>query len=199
MELQTRLKEKLHDMDLLALAKKVGYATPQKGEQRIIDLVNEEYFGLCDHGSYDFVHSNSSLLKALCEALEIDEAVYEKTCYAIEILKEDIEKSRYKHIYIHTDFKRTNEPIFALAALESRRHLYHLDFIRGFTREHQIKAVGKYVKEHYSHNDGKLEFWGNIKHYVYYYDARTKPIIFDTEGNVVDEVVYESIARNVLK
>lgn len=199
MELRNILKEKLEAMDLLALAKKVGYGDAKKGKNRIVSLVDKDYFGLCDNGCYDLVHSNSSLLKSLCKALEINNILYEKTCYAIELLKEDIKKSNYRHIYIHTDFKRKSEPIFALAALECKRRLYNLNFLRGFTLEHQIKEVAQVVKEHYINNIGKLEFWGNIKNYVYHYDAKKEPIIFDIEGKIVNKVIYESSATMSLK
>lgn len=194
MKLQEILKEKLDTMDVLTLAKKVGYGDAEKGKNRIMSLVDEEYFGLCDNGCYDFTHSNSSLLKSLCEVLEIDNILYEKTRYAIEILKDDIKKSRYRHIYIHTDFKRRNEPIMALSALFCKKTLNDLSFLQGFTLEHQLQSVAQFVKWHYKNHNGKLEFLGNIKNYVYHHDAEKKPIIFDSEGNIVDEIIYESRA-----
>lgn len=199
MKLQEILKEKLDTIDVLALAKKVGYTDAEKGKKRIVTIVDEDYFGLCDNGCYDFTHSNSSLLKSLCEALEIDNILYEKTRYAIEILKEDIKKSQYRHIYIHTDFKRKGETIISLAALSCKRRLNDLSFLQGFTLEHQIQRIAQYVKWHYKNENGKLEFWGNIKNYVYHYEAEKKPIIFDQEGNIVDEIIYESRATMSLR
>lgn len=73
-------------------------------------------------------------------------------------------------IFVDTRFKRTTQPIFALAVCEHFRHL-RLDetaladyYAAG--PDEQVQMLVKFVRRHYQDNDGKAAIWGNISHYV---------------------------------
>jgi hypothetical protein len=114
--------------------------------------------------------------------------------------KKEYENFQGCYIFVNTNFKRKNEPIFVLAALEHRRRLsLPKDDLVFKTDEEIFKIIGNLVKNHFIKTGGKLDLWGKIANYNYHHKDG-KSYVFDTNGNMVaDEKVIESKAILSLK
>lgn len=191
------IKNELKNKDLGVVAKSLGYANIQKGINRINEMIALFNCSLAtvDDANYDGVHANQTLFKSLCKICGVDDNLIERELYAISCIKRSYEEANYKHIYINTDFKRASQPIFVLAAMEGRRIISKLNYLQQFSLKRQIIEVSSIVRNNYEKNDGKLQLWGNIKNYAYHYSQDHKPIVFSTNGDVLDGVeVFESHA-----
>jgi len=103
------------------------------------------------------------------------------------------EKDTFKsYLYIETNFKRKNEPLFVLASLENRRYI-DVDGIQGEYLNDQLKYIQQLIRSHYAEQT-ELAVWGEISQYVYFYGEKTI-IIFSTSGEVVDTVETYSTSR----
>jgi len=105
------------------------------------------------------------------------------------------EKNTFKsYLYIETNFKRKNEPLFVLASLESRRYI-PVDDIQGVLLNDQLKYIQKLIRSHHAEQT-VLYLWGEISQYVYFYGEKTI-IIFSTSGEVVN--VFHITRNNTYK
>ncbi len=105
----------------------------------------------------------------------------------IEIRKE-LAKFKNSYIFVNTNFKRTSQPIFALAFCESQRNiaLDKNNFI--FKNDNEIFIlVSDIIQEHFSITKGKIGIWGNIVNYVYHH-SDGKTYVFDTNGQQIEEI-----------
>ena len=87
------------------------------------------------------------------------------------------EKSKYDYSYFRviTDFKRTSEPIFVLATLESKKILKIDRNEIYFKTDDEVQQILKeFVETHFEESNGELEFWKNIKSYVWYQNNKQK-------------------------
>jgi len=113
-------------------------------------------------------------------------------------LQKEQKKLRSVYIYVNTNFKRTSEPIFVLAAMEYIRRLKVKDMLLFQTDDEMFETISTVVKNHYNENDGKLNLWGDIVSYNYHhYDG--KQYVFDKDGNIINDVVSESKATVSIK
>ncbi len=90
-------------------------------------------------------------------------------------------------MFVETNFKRANQPIFALAIMEGKRN-FKIDRYKFKNKDEELEFVKDFVKKHYKENNGKIELWGKIKHYVYKSDWFNKYLIIDIDGNIITEV-----------
>ncbi len=149
--------------------------------------------------TYDFVNSSEEFVKKLSKILGIEDEV-RKELQAIQDKERKIAEQFPAFIYVDTDFRRKNEPIFVLAFLEGQRRIFLDKEWLAFTPlNEQIETVREIIKKHYKEHDGKLPVWGAIKRYVYFYDKSKKPIVFDPKGNIVSEPIKYSEARLEVK
>ena len=100
-------------------------------------------------------------------------------------LAEAIEKQRFtnSYLFINTNFKRTTQPIFALAFCESQRRI-KLDIKELLFKvdDEILQIVANFVKEDFYTSDGKAGIWGNIVSYTWHHkDDET--YIFHTDGS----------------
>lgn len=110
------------------------------------------------------------------------------TKYSKEELKlqEELKRFDNSYIFVDTHFKRTSEPIFALAFCESSRHL-NIDKTRLTFKDLDkiLEYISCTVKKHYTENNGILKVWGEIKRYIFHFGNKT--YIFDTDGTFLSE------------
>jgi hypothetical protein len=102
--------------------------------------------------------------------------------------KQEREKFLFCDIFVNTNFRRKNEPIFALAFCESSRHLkIPKDDLLFKTDEEIFAIIGDIIKQHYIETDGILAVWGKIVNYFYRHTDGNR-YRFDTDGNlIIDE------------
>lgn len=95
------------------------------------------------------------------------------------------DKFGYKpFIFVETDFIRNNQPIFALAFMESTRRIRIPKEIYHLPLDFQIPRVERLIKKHYLDCDGKLPMWGEVKYYKYFY-SEDESVVFDVGVSVV--------------
>jgi len=92
-------------------------------------------------------------------------------------------KSEFKpYIFIETGFKRTSQPVFILATLQSNRFLVVDEAIWEQPLNDQLEPVQEQIKEHYRQQP-VIDMWGEVKQYVYYY-GENLVLIFSTTGQL---------------
>lgn len=101
-----------------------------------------------------------------------------------DLTPEQIE-SKAIHIFVDTDFRRKNEPIFVLAMIEEFRYIRKLEYLVNKSFRELTNEISQIICAHYAQNEGKLAIWGEIKRYHFRYKADCPAIIFDTDGNII--------------
>lgn len=187
-ELTVRASQ-ITDTDLLAF---LGYKKVETGHvARIRTLLSDPQLGMNSSG-YDFRYTNRELILTLAGALGIDPDWSRAELARIEAEVAAFATAFKPYVWIDTGFKRTAEPIWLLALLESRRYL-HLErdqlkqyFSSNF--EERLVLVQHLVRQHASKCSGKLEVWGVIQHYHFYY-AENQAIKLLANGDYAGEYV----------
>jgi len=100
-------------------------------------------------------------------------------------LAEAKERQRFanSYLFINTNFKRTTQPIFALAFCESQRRI-KLDIEELlFKSDNEIlQIVANFVKDDFYTSNGKAGIWGNIVSYTWHHSDE-ETYIFNTDGS----------------
>ena len=84
-------------------------------------------------------------------------------------------------LFVETQFRRANQPVFLLAMLESGRRLS----VPAELRDH-LERITEMVVEHYQAHHGELVLWGKIDHYRYH-DGRGRVYLISPDGRLLDE------------
>jgi hypothetical protein len=191
------IKEKINLQNRTFLAKELGYSSSTKFEKTLNKFfefsILYEWF-LCGH--YDLVNNAEDFFIKLSKALKIDENIINQEIEKIAIYKQEIEKFKDSYIFVNTNFKRKNEPIFALALCENIRRisLYKKENLLFKTTKEIFEILSKEIQEHYSQNSNTLGIWGKIISYqVHLFDTI---YIFDINGILKsnDVIVFENKA-----
>lgn len=191
MSLQDLIKDKLTSFNKKDLAKGLGYSSTKKLSLRVEAVVNSETLSL-DSSQYDFHYSTPEFIRKICDVLSIPSILYNAVIDEVEE-KLQAEKRRYKpFLFIETNFKRKNEPVFALAALESKRYIA-IEKTQAIALNDRLEYIQELIKSHYAEQT-ELLIWGKIIQYVYFHDEKTI-IVFSTSGEVVDAVEQYSRSR----
>jgi len=168
----------------LALCERLGYRNSAPCMQKIELLLKEGFYGFIKSSKgYDFHMSSEEFLEKLHEIYALDPSEWQEA-------KKRYEKYLHQfssYIFVDTGFKRTSEPIFALAMMEAKRHIkIDKELLIDKDLNEQIEKVSQIVRNHYTENRGRLKLWGEIKRYLFFYDEG-KNIVFNPQGEVVDE------------
>lgn len=191
------IKEKIKLQNKTLLAKELGYSNSTKFEITLNKFLQfstlYEWFQ-CGH--YDLVNTAEDFFIKLSKALKIDEDTINNEIENITLFKHEVEKFKDSYIFVNTNFKRKNEPIFALALCENQRRisLYKNENLLFKTTDEILEILSIEIKKHYLHNSDKLGIWGKIVSYqVHLFDTI---YIFDTNGNLKsnDVIVFENKA-----
>ena len=191
------IKEKIKFQNKTLLTKELGYSNLTKFEITLNKFLQfstlNEWFQ-CGH--YDLVNTAGDFFIKLSKALKIDEDTINNEIKNITLYKKEIEKFKDSYIFVNTNFKRKNEPIFALALCENQRRisLYKNENLLFKTIDELFEVLSKEIKEHYLQNEGTLKIWGKINSYQVHLFG--KIYVFDTNGNlqINDEIVCENRA-----
>jgi len=164
----------------------MGYRNPGTStKKRLQSVLESPDFGL-EQGSYDFRYTSRQFLTVLCIAVGMERPVIKTR---VEQLEHRIEEERVAfkpYLWVDTDFKRQNQPVFMLAALNQQRYLH---FTKGFWRNDlasQLEIAQSWVRVHMSKTDGELGTWGRIQQYLFYYTA-SQAYILAPSGEVIGE------------
>ena len=188
MTLLDTIKERLDHTSHDEVIRKMGYINIKTGRRSLENfLASGGIQSWLEGGCFDMIHSSSSFLLALVEALElpVDEARKEIDKHSQR--KEQIRNMKDVYIFVDTGFKRKGQPIFILAMAESLRHI-KIDkaFCLDHSKEEILQHVSETVKAHYEANNGKLAVWGEIQRYVYQ-DAEGNETYYSVEGEILED------------
>ena len=184
MSLQHELQLKTADTPLKDIALLMGYGkkNADKASHRIQRVIDDPNLGL-DAGLFDLKYSDEEFLKRLCEVLCLDT---ETAWREIKKISDGLFEIRTRYqpwIWVDTGFKRVNEPIFALAAMEQFRRI-PIPELAGLPLDEQIEKVKKWIVRHYQENGGALMIWGKIQKYWFHY-GEDQVIAFSPDGTVL--------------
>lgn len=190
-----QIKNKLYDVEKETIVTAVGYNNKKNGLKRLDALLSvdstEEWL---QNSGYDFVHSSESFLIKLCKVLCIKEDQYMEAINKAAHKLKLIAQMPQSYVFINTNFKRRNEPIFALAFSEGARRIY-IDKTKIFeSSDDGLSIVKKLVINNYNKTGGSLPMWGKIDNYIYH--VHDKIYVLSKDGEIQSEKseVFESKA-----
>lgn len=194
------IKEKINLYNKDDLSKILGYSNKVKFEETLNKFFQfENLYQWFEKGHYDLVNNAKDFFIKLSKVLNIEDSLIDKELKEIELYKQEVEKFKDSYIFVNTNFKRKNEPIFALALCENQRRisLYKDENLLFKTIDELFEVLSKEIKEHYLKNEGTLKIWGKINSYQVHLFG--KIYVFDINGDlkINDEIVCEN--RAVLK
>lgn len=184
-----------HDPD--TLLQKMGYAQADQNDRaRLARVLADPELGL-NSAEYDFVHDSRGFLIALCQALRVD-PMYRDAFLEMHDARREAERRAYKPwLFVDTGFKRSDRPgvpLFALAAMESRRRLNLPPETWTLPWSAQLAIAQQRIQAHMVETGGKLELWGTIRRYLFCYDENAR-LALDLEGNVLGDASQEGLSQ----
>ena len=191
------IKEKIKFQNKTLLTKELGYSNSTKFEKTLNKFFQfSTLYGWFQCGHYDLVNTAEDFFIKLSKALKIDENTINNKIKNITLYKHEVEKFKDSYIFVNTNFKRKNEPIFALALCENQRRisLYKNENLLFKTTDEILEILSIEIKKHYLQNSDKLGIWGKIVSYqVHLFDTI---YILDTNGSLKsnDVIVFENKA-----
>ena len=187
---------KLENKAVSALLKELGYHVISKGIIKLNSLLTckvlQTWLASTD---YDYVHTNRTFLVALCEILLIEKHHYEPILDTMQ----QLETMRTPYILMDTCFKRTNEPAFELAIMESKRRIVLPKEAFLKQSDESIETyVSKRIKEHYATTQGYIMMWGKIHLYILFH-PNGKKYIFNVNGCLLAVESYSKESEAFLR
>ena len=187
-----QLKNLTQNSDKKALSKALGYVREQNFTRALANLEAAKSLDeFITKGHFDWAHSSETLILALSKhfALNIDAELGE-----VQKLYNERVKFRGSYIYIDTDFRRNNEPIFALAMAQHLRYISLTPFLDElcFKALHeQLEVISKITKNYYQKTQ-TLPIFGVITGFKLYFLGEDYSL--DTNGNFTDKEIAEQVA-----
>ncbi|MBN7288331.1 MULTISPECIES: hypothetical protein [Campylobacter] len=186
------LKILTQNSDKKALSKALGYAREQNFTRALANLEAANSLDeFITRGHFDWTHSSETLILALSEyfALNIDAELSE-----VQKLYNERVKFRGSYIYIDTNFKRKNEPIFVLAMVQHLRYVSLTPFLDKLcfkALDEQLKVISKITKSYYQKTQA-LPIFGAITGFKLYFIGKNYSL--DTNENFTDKEIAEQVA-----
>jgi hypothetical protein len=198
-----QIKEQLQQLNQekrKAVARKLGYRGYKRFQKTLDKLLKTQTIeAWLENAHYDLVYTGEALIRALVKVLSLSETLCDQAFEAYAFYKQNKALNRQRWIWVNTNFRRKNEPIFMLAFMERTRNFgLNLDPHRSYALEEILQMVSEIVRKHYIEKQGRLGVWGEIQNYVYYHDDGSR-YVFDTEGKKIDDLVEVNDNRAMLK
>ena len=188
-----QIKELTLNSDKRALSKALGYARKKNFSSALANLQRANSLDeFMSNGHFDWSHSSKTLILALSEHFGFN---IEDELNAAKIRYDERAKFRGSYIYIDTNFKRFNEPIFALAMAQYLRYISLTPFLDELcfkALDEQLNIISKVVKDYYQKTKS-LPVFGEITGFKLC--LLGKNYALDTDGNFVQKEIFEASAR----
>lgn len=170
MEFREQLVNLLNNRDRNAVLFELGYFHPTKKQiDRFEKVISSPKLGL-ESSDFDFKYSNAKYILKLTEICDLNTNDAEEYIQYSKNKLRDLHNSFKPYLFVETGFRRTTQPIFLLAAVESFRYVkLPIDFIELQPLD-QLNYLHDLIDEHMSKTQGSLQIWGNILSYFYVYD-----------------------------
>ena len=184
-DLETSLRDRVGRRDRAEILRAMGYSesTLTKAIERLDAALSDGYLGLA-RSHYDFRYSNRGFLRALLKVLDAETPEADT---AIDGLDRELQRKRYGYrpwLFVETGFRRTSEPVFALAAMEGRRRIRLPESVLSLSREETIRIASRKARRHFFDNAGRLPLWGAIQEYKLIMED-AEQVVLDTSGALV--------------
>ena len=178
------VKSRLQLISKEVIIKQMGYNNKKRGLESLEKFLSMDIYNWIYHsGHYDFKYNSLGFLKEICKIVSIPDIELEKELQRNKTLYDELQKIKYCHIFINTNFKRTSQSIWRLMAYQKiRRISIDKEKLLFKTDEDIFKTVSLLIINHYKSSEGKLTLWGEIVDYQYYHNDN-KYYNFDINGN----------------
>ena len=187
-----QIKELTLNSDKKLLSKALGYAREKNFSSALANLQSANSLDeFMSKGHFDWSYSSKTLILALSEHFGLN---IEDELNAAKIHYDERTKFRGSYIYIDTNFKRFNEPIFALAMVQHLRYISLTPFLDELcfkALDEQLNIISKIVKDYYQKTKS-LPVFGEITGFKLC--LLGKNYALDTDGNFVQKEIFECIA-----
>ena len=197
MNIFNELKEKLRISPVENIIKSMGYHSLDKG-QNAIDLFIEKRSinHWLESGFYDLLYTAEQFIVKLSVILKVNpDYIKDKIILHKQTILE-LRKLKNAYIFVNTNFKRTTQPILALAFMEQKRLILPAkDKLIFKSTEKKLNIISSFIKSHYKYNNGKLDMWGKIDSYIYHQNINKK-YTFNIKGNLIENApdIFENRA-----
>lgn len=185
-----QIKELTLNSDKRALSKALGYAREKNFSSALANLQRANSLDeFMSKGHFDWSHSSKTLVLALSEYFGLN---IEDEFNAAKIRYDERAKFRGSYIYIDTNFKRFNEPIFALAMVQHLRYISLTPFLDELcfkALDEQLNIISKIVKDYYQKTKS-LPVFGEITGFKLCFLGKNYTL--DTDGNFVQKEIFEA-------
>ena len=181
------VKKRVQSSNIEKLTKQLGYASSHKTTQIIKSFLNsKDLYSWLHRGYYDLTYTSEEFLKKLCLIFNVDYSDIENALKKEEVYYQEVARIQKNYIRVNTNFKRKNEPIFALACLEHTRDI-RLEVKKALFKDKSevLKIVSETIQKHYKETNGRLNIWGVIVEYIYYHDDEI--FTFGTDGKLINK------------
>jgi hypothetical protein len=180
------IKKRVENSSLEKITKLLEYSSFQKAEKIVNKfLSSKDLYSWLDSGYYDFKYTPKLFLQKLCQVFQFNYKDIEEELRKQSIYYDEVKRVQKNYIFVNTNFRRKNEPIFLLACLEQTRQIsLNTRDVVFKNKEKTLEIVIKQIQQHYKKNNGKLNIWGNIVNYVYYHENEI--FIFDRDGTRIE-------------
>jgi len=190
MDLQQELRLRAANISRDDLLHLLGYRrlTP-KHRQRLFSVLNEPWLGL-RRSAFDFRYGDHAFILALADVLGINVQLAKTQLQVIRSDLYALESEFVPYIWVDTGFKRTTQPIFALAFCEPQRTIrlneQDLALYRKMNMPQRVQLISRTVKAHHQMHQDRLGIWGVIQRYVYHYE-QSRALILLPNGEVLED------------
>jgi len=185
MDLFNTIKQKLRQINHDELLTIMGYHNLHAGHMTLQSFLKSDSIYLwLKNGHYDMHYTSGEFLHKLLEALDLASKGQDELKQCNRRLNAIRAMGNTPYVFVDTHFKRKSEPIFVLAAMESKRNIVIDKELLVFKEQSEIlDMMGEIVKEHYISNNGEIPLWGKIHNYVYHHIDGRK-FVFDIDGTL---------------
>lgn len=184
--LKTRMMVAASSVPRERLLPLMGYAPDDdKASARVQTVLDSPFYGL-ESSHFDFKYGGVGFLQALGRALGIDDTALETEIERVQTQLRAESDAFRPYLWVDTQFKRQNQPIFALAFCEPHRYLYFSKRTALQPLSEQLREVRQRILSHMRQTGGEVVLWGRVHRYLYYY-AEGKALVFSTDGELLGE------------
>lgn len=185
MNLHQELRLRLSHLSRREILLHMGYVKPNKSQfQRLDSVMKDPDLGMGE-SYYDFKYSSEAFVIKLSDIAGISSSLTRKE---VTLIQERVirQKQAFKpYLFVDTGFKRTTQPVFALAACEGQRYLHFDKDFWSVPLYEQLVTVYERIQEHMDQTKGFLGVWGYIRRYYFVYDYDGSAIEINPAGQIV--------------
>jgi len=172
-----------------AIAKEMGYANVKKGVARLERVLASPDLGMIKP-EYDGRYSSEGFVRTLLDVLNLAHLL---DVQEMSELHAHVEDERYGYrpwLFVDTNFKRTTQPIFALAFTEGLRRLSLPKALKHMTLQEQIDYLKPFITDFLDsleERDGEVQMWGKPVCF-YCHLGKDHVLKLDLDGALIEDI-----------